>query len=81
MLCHKHLRFPCDLEAEVRVMSAVLEKVERDAMSLPDQQRAFLADRLLSSVEAERRYGEYKSGKRQPISASQVFDQADRILG
>ena len=76
-------------------MSAVLEKVEHDAMSLPNQQRAFLADRLLSSLggevlsdvdaawvaEAERRYEEYKGGKRQPIPASQVFDQADRMLG
>ena len=76
-------------------MSAVLEKVERDALSLPEQQRALLADRLLCSLngevlndvdtawvaEAERRYAEYKGGKRKPIPASQVFDQADRMLG
>ena len=76
-------------------MSAVLEEVEHDALSLPDQQRAFLADRLLSSLEgevlsdvdaawvaeAERRYEEYKDGRRQPIPASHVFDQAERMLG
>lgn len=76
-------------------MSAALEEVELDALSLPDPQRAFLADRLLSSLggevfsdvdaawvaEAEQRYEEYKNGRRQPIPASQVFDQADRLLG
>ena len=76
-------------------MTTVLEKVEQEALSLPDQERAFLADRLLSSLggevlsdvdtawvaEAERRYAEYKEGKRQPIPASQVFDEADRIIG
>ncbi len=75
-------------------MPAILEKVEHDALSLPQDERAFLADRLLSSLggevlndvdaawvqEAERRYDEYKQGKRQPISASAVFAEADRIL-
>lgn len=76
-------------------MPAILEKVEQDALSLPKEERAFLADRLLSSLdgevlgdvdaawvaEAERRYDEYKEGKRQPIPVSQVFDEVDRILG
>nr|VFK30727.1 MAG: putative addiction module component, TIGR02574 family [Candidatus Kentron sp. MB]VFK34274.1 MAG: putative addiction module component, TIGR02574 family [Candidatus Kentron sp. MB]VFK76629.1 MAG: putative addiction module component, TIGR02574 family [Candidatus Kentron sp. MB] len=76
-------------------MSAILEKVEVDALSLPQQERAFLADRLLSSLggeilddveeawvlEAERRYGEYKEGRREPIPASEVFAEADRLLG
>ena len=76
-------------------MTALLAKVEQEALSLPDQERAFLADRLLSSLggevlndfdaawvaEAERRYAEYKEGKRQPVPASQVFNEADRILG
>lgn len=72
-------------------MTAVLEKVEREALSLPDAERAFLADRLLSSLgseafddvdaawvaEAERRYAGYKDGKRQPIPASQVLAEAE----
>ena len=75
-------------------MTAVLERVEREALSLPDAERAFLADRLLSSLgseilndvdaawvaEAERRYAGYKEGKRHPIPASQVFAEADRML-
>ena len=75
-------------------MTAVLEKVEREALSLPDTERAFLADRLLSSLggavlgdidaawvaEAERRYAEYKAGKRHPVPASQVLAEADRML-
>lgn len=75
-------------------MPAVLEKVEHDALSLPQNERAFLADRLLSSLggevvsdvevawvqEAERRYDEHKQGKRRPIPASVVFAEADRML-
>ncbi len=75
-------------------MSAVLEKVENEALSLSRQERAFLADRLLSSldgdvlsdvdaawiVEAEHRYQEYKEGKRQGIAAQDVFAKADHML-
>jgi len=75
-------------------MPAVLEKIEHDALSLPQDERAFLADRLLSSLgsevlsdvdaawvqEAERRYDEYKQGTRQPIPSSAVFAEADRML-
>lgn len=75
-------------------MAPQLEKVEQDALSLPPEQRAFLADRLLSSLsgevlsdvdaawvaEAERRYQEYKEGKRAPIPAADVFAEADRLL-
>jgi len=75
-------------------MSAVLEKVEHEALSLSRQERAFLADRLLSSldadvlsevdaawvVEAEHRYQEYKEGKRQGVAARDVFAEADRML-
>nr|VFK60447.1 MAG: putative addiction module component, TIGR02574 family [Candidatus Kentron sp. UNK]VFK69267.1 MAG: putative addiction module component, TIGR02574 family [Candidatus Kentron sp. UNK] len=77
------------------MMSAVLEKVEQDALNLSRQERAFLADRLLSSlgeevfddieaawvIEAERRYREYKEGRAEPIPASEVFAEADRLLG
>jgi len=75
-------------------MSDLLKKIEHDALSLSQQERAFLADRLLSSLddnvlndieaewiaEAEHRYQEFKEGKRKGISAQDVFDDADRIL-
>ena len=75
-------------------MSAKLEKLEHEALSLSRQQRAFLADRLLSSLdgdvlndvdtawiaEAEYRYKEYKEGKRQGIAAQDLFAEADRML-
>jgi putative addiction module component (TIGR02574 family) len=75
-------------------MSTILEKIENDALRLSKQERAFLADRLLSSLdgdaltdvdeawvaEAERRYKEYKEGKQQGISAKNVFAEADRML-
>lgn len=75
-------------------MSNLLEKIQNDALSLSGQERAFLADRLLSSLgddvftevdaawieEAERRYQEYKEGKRPGISAKDVFAEADSIL-
>ena len=75
-------------------MTAILKKMEHEALNLPREERAFLADRLLSSLgdealsdvdaawvaEAEQRYAEYKSGVRQPILAAKVFADADRIL-
>ncbi len=74
-------------------MSRTLEELENEALSLSGEERAFLTDRLLSSLgkeelsdvdaawvaEAERRYEGYKTGERQPIPASQVFDEANRI--
>jgi hypothetical protein len=75
-------------------MATVLEKVEQDALSLPSEQRAFLADRLLGSLvgevlsdvdaawvaAAERRYREHKEGKRTFILSTDVFAEADQIL-
>ena len=75
-------------------MSNLLEKIQNDALSLSGQERAFLADRLLSSLgddvltevdaawveEAERRYQEYKDGRRQGVSAKDVFAKADSFL-
>ena len=75
-------------------MKAILDKVEKEALMLPREERAFLADRLLSSLggevltevdaawvaEAERRYAEYQAGTRKPIPAATVFEEADRIL-
>lgn len=76
-------------------MTAILDRVEQEALNLTREERAFLADRLLSSLggevlsdidtawvdEAERRYGEYQAGRRPPIPAAEVFAEADRILG
>jgi putative addiction module component (TIGR02574 family) len=75
-------------------MSNLLKKIEQDALNLTSQERAFLADRLLSSLgeevltevdeawieEAERRYQEYKEGMRPGISAHDVFSKADFLL-
>ena len=74
--------------------TAILDKVEKEALGLSREERAFLADRLLSSLgdealgevdaawvaEAEHRYEEYKEGKRAPISANKVFAAADRKI-
>jgi putative addiction module component (TIGR02574 family) len=75
-------------------MSNLLKKIQQNALNLTGQERAFLADRLLSSLgddvftdvdaawieEAERRYQEYKEGKRPGVSAQDVFAKADMIL-
>lgn len=75
-------------------MTTILDRVEQEALNLPREERAFLADRLLSSLggevlsevdaawvaEAERRYADYQQGSRQPIPAARVFAEADRIL-
>jgi len=71
-----------------------LIKIEHEALKLSVQERAFLADRLLSSLdedtftdmdaawiaEAERRYQEYKEGKRPGVAAQEVFSESDRML-
>ncbi len=75
-------------------MVVLLEKIECDALRLSIQERAFLADRLLTSLdgkepmdidaawlkEVEYRYKEYKDGKRPGITSGEVFAQADKIL-
>ena len=75
-------------------MSNLLKKIENEVLSLSVQERAFLADRLLSSLdedtltdidaawiaEAERRYQEYREGKRPGVAAQKVFSEADRML-
>lgn len=75
-------------------MSDLIKKIEDEMLSLSNQERAFLADRLLSSLnedvftdidaawiaEAERRYMEYKRGNRPGIKAKDVFAEADRML-
>ena len=75
-------------------MATKIEDLEHDLLKLSKQERAFLADRLLSSLdgevlseidtawvaEAEHRFEEYKSGKRQVVSAQDVFTEADRAV-
>lgn len=75
-------------------MSDLLEKIKNDAFKFSHQERAFLADRLLSSLgddtfsdidaewiaEVEHRYKEYKKGNRKGIVAHEVFAETDRIL-
>ena len=75
-------------------MSNLLKKIENDILMLSKQERAFLADRLLSSLdgeiltdidkawiaEAEIRYKEYRDGKRPGIEAQSVFEKADKLL-
>jgi len=75
-------------------MSELLKKLEHEVQRLSKQERAFLADRLLSSLdeevhndveeawiaEAECRYKEYKEGKRPGSTAEDVFAEVDRIL-
>ena len=75
-------------------MATTIEQIEHDLLKLSKQERAFLADRLLSSLdgevlseidaawvaEAELRFEEYKSGKRQVVSAQDVFTEADRVV-
>lgn len=75
-------------------MSELLKKIETEILNLPAQERAFLADRLLSSLdenalsevdiawvaEAERRYDEYKQGKRKGTPADKVFEEAEKLL-
>lgn len=75
-------------------MATLLKKIEHDALRLSIQERAFLADRLLSSLDgedlndidaawldvAETRYREYKNGKRPGTTAQEVFAEADRML-
>jgi len=75
-------------------MSELLKRIENEALELPVQERAFLADRLLSSLnenaltdfeiswidEAEHRYKEYQKGLRPGIPAHEVFSEAERLI-
>jgi putative addiction module component (TIGR02574 family) len=66
-----------------------IEKIKDDLLHLPYNERAFLAEKLLDSLdeeedpeaekfwieEVERRYKEYKEGKVKLIPAEAVFDE------
>lgn len=76
-------------------MASDLEAVEKEAMALPEPQRTTLVKHLVSSLsdpdldeveeawveEAQRRYGEYKEGKREAIPEEDLFDGIRRELG
>ena len=75
-------------------MTRQIEKIENELLNLPQEERAFLADRLLRSLdrevltdidlawinEAERRYADYKNGKRQGVNSDIVFSEADKLV-
>lgn len=68
-------------------MARPLDQVERDALALPERDRAALAEHLLATLdeaegkdveaawlaEAERRYQEYRAGRMKAVPADQVF--------
>jgi putative addiction module component (TIGR02574 family) len=70
-----------------------LEDIERQAFSLPEDQRLLLAQKLISSVdeisnsgveeawesEINERIESYQSGQIKPISASKVFSRLKEI--
>lgn len=74
-------------------MATRIEQIEHDLMKLSKLERVFLAEHLLSSsdgevlsevdadwaAEAKLRFEEYKSGKRQVVSAEEVFADAERV--
>ena len=75
-------------------MSDSVREIESKALQLPPKERAWLAQRLISSLdsesdrdaeqawleEAERRLDELESGKVAGISAEQVFEKARSTL-
>jgi putative addiction module component (TIGR02574 family) len=76
-------------------MSLLIENVTEAALSLPSEERAILADRLVDSLdsgadlvelheqhmaEVRRRVEEMRSGKVEGIDSEVVFDRIDKIL-
>lgn len=76
-------------------MPLKIEKIEKEVLKLTSHERAMLAERLISSLdakedpeaerlwigEAERRYKEYKEGKVKAKSADMVFKEARSRIG
>ena len=75
-------------------MAMSFTEIEHEALRLSEQERALLAEHLLSSLgdgsglneqlwleEAERRYGEYLAGAMPARVAEEVFRDAYRKLG
>lgn len=72
-------------------MTATAKKLADTVVLLPMEDRAFLAERLLASLEesdlerqwldeAKRRRDEVRSGKVKPISADAVYRRIERLL-
>ena len=77
------------------VMPLTIDQITAEALRLPAESRAQLADQLVESlanadagelqeiwaVEANRRLEEIRSGKEKPISGGQVLDEVRRAVG
>jgi putative addiction module component (TIGR02574 family) len=72
-------------------MTATLKNIAKTVVQLPPRDRAFLAERLLDSLdesdieqawidEAKRRRDEVRSGKVQPIPAEDVYRRIEKLL-
>jgi putative addiction module component (TIGR02574 family) len=72
-------------------MTATLRNIAKTVVQLPPRERAFLAERLLDSLdesdieqawidEAKRRRDEVRSGKVQPIPAQDVYRRIEKLL-
>jgi len=72
-------------------MSATVEALAEEVVQLPVADRAYLAERLLASLdetdlqehwaeEAKRRRDEVRSGRVQPVEGEEVYRRLDELL-
>ena len=76
-------------------MPLTLDQITEEAIKLPPESRALLADKLVQSLESEepdailqlwsaeaiRRRDEIRSGQVKPIPGDQVIEEARRLVG
>lgn len=76
-------------------MSMTLDQITEEAMKLPADSKALLADKLVESLESEeldeiqrlwsaeaiRRRDEIRSGQVQPVPGKQVLEEVRRLVG
>jgi putative addiction module component (TIGR02574 family) len=76
-------------------MSLTLDQITEEAMKLPADSKALLADKLVQSLESEdldeiqrlwsaeaiRRRDEIRSGQVQPVPGEQVLEEVRRLVG
>ena len=76
-------------------MSLTLDQITEEAMKLPAESKALLADKLVESLESEeldeiqrlwsaeaiRRRDEIRSGQVQPVPGKQVIEEVRRLVG